>query len=74
MAINWHMGGFDERCKGGSYTIASAMAKYPLAVLLQTADYTATYLDENQESETQTPKEREAGKKLQEIKKLLNRD
>ena len=49
MAINWHMGGFDERCKGGSYTIASAMVKYPLAVLLQTADYTATYLDEKHE-------------------------
>jgi hypothetical protein len=48
MAINWHMGGFDERCKSGGYTMSNAMSKYPLAVLLQMADYMATYLDEKQ--------------------------
>ncbi|MCL2630564.1 MAG: hydrolase [Firmicutes bacterium] len=44
MAINWHMGGFDERAK--SFALSSAMAKYPLAVMLHTADFLATYLDE----------------------------
>lgn len=46
MAINWHMGAFDDRVKGGSYTIASAFEKYPLSVLLHTADFHAAYLDE----------------------------
>ena len=46
MAINWHMGGFDDRAKGGSFVIAKAMEKYPLAVLLHLSDYMATYLDE----------------------------
>jgi hypothetical protein len=44
MAINWHMGGFDERAK--SYSLSAAMAKYPLCVLLHSADFLATYLDE----------------------------
>ncbi len=46
MAINWHMGGFDDRAKGGSYSIAKAFELHPLAVLLHTADLKATYLDE----------------------------
>ena len=46
MCINWHMGGFDDRVKGGSMTIARAYAQYPLAVLLHIADVMASYLDE----------------------------
>ncbi len=46
MAINWHMGGFDERVKGGSYALSEALAKYKLALLLHVADLMATYLDE----------------------------
>lgn len=46
MAIRWHMGGFDDSVKGGSYAIGNAFEKYPLAVLLHVADLKATYLDE----------------------------
>lgn len=46
MCINWHMGGFDDRVKGGSYSIAKAFEMYPLAVLLHIADVMASYLDE----------------------------
>ena len=47
MAINWHMGGFDERVKGGSYALSEALAKYKLVLLMHIADLTATYLDED---------------------------
>ena len=47
MAINWHMGGFDERVKGGSYALSEALAKYKLALLIHIADLQATYLDED---------------------------
>ena len=47
MAINWHMGGFDERVKGGSYALSDAYAKYKLALYLHTADIMATYIDED---------------------------
>ena len=46
MAINWHMGGFDERVKGGSFALSEAYAKYKLALLMHVADISATYLDE----------------------------
>ena len=46
IAINWHMGGFDERVKGGSYALSDALAKYKLVLLLHIADLQATYLDE----------------------------
>ena len=46
MAINWHMGGFDPRVLGGSYSLSSAYYQYPIAVLLHIADFEATYLDE----------------------------
>lgn len=46
VAINWHMGGFDTRVKGGSFAISDAYYKYPVAVLLAMADLMATYLDE----------------------------
>lgn len=46
IAINWHMGGFDMRVKGGSFALSDAYYKYPVAVLLAIADFMATYLDE----------------------------
>ncbi len=46
MAINWHMGGFDSRSRGGDYSVGEAFAKFPLAVLLHTADLVASYIDE----------------------------
>ena len=47
MAINWHMGSFDARVKGGSYSLSDAYAKYKLALLAHIADLEATYLDED---------------------------
>ena len=46
MAINWHMGGFDERVKGGSYQIGKAYLKHPFAALMHAADLLAAYIDE----------------------------
>lgn len=47
VAINWHMGGFDARCRGGDNSVSGAYAKYPFAVLLHLADMQATYFDED---------------------------
>ena len=49
MIINWHMGGFDARVKGGSYSISDAFYRFPNAVLFHTADIVATYLDETKD-------------------------
>ena len=46
MAIRWHMGGFDEAVRGGSYALNGAWGKFPMAVMLHIADLQATYLDE----------------------------
>ncbi|MBE5746530.1 MAG: hydrolase [Clostridiales bacterium] len=46
MAINWHMGGFDSRVMGGSYSLSGAFYKYPIALLFHLSDVMATYLDE----------------------------
>lgn len=46
VAIRWHMGGFDDSARGGSYAVSGAYEKYPLALLLHIADLKATYLDE----------------------------
>lgn len=46
LAIDWHMGGFDARVRGGSYSMTEVFEKNPLAVMLHTADLMATYLDE----------------------------
>ncbi len=46
MAINWHMGGFDSRVKGGDGSISEAFCLFPLSVLLHTADLQATFIDE----------------------------
>lgn len=48
IAINWHMGGFDTRVQGGSYSLKDAFINFPLALLFHIADVEATYLDENQ--------------------------
>lgn len=47
MVINWHMGGFDARVKGGAYGLSDAYYKFPLAPLFHTCDMLATYLDED---------------------------
>lgn len=44
IAIRWHMGGFDEAVRGGSYAISNAYNSYPLAVKLHLADMYASYL------------------------------
>lgn len=46
MAINWHMGGFDQRIMGGSYALSSVFYTYPTALLFHISDVQATYLDE----------------------------
>ena len=46
MAINWHMGAFDMRVKGGSYNLSDAYYKFPTALLFNIADMMSTYLDE----------------------------
>lgn len=42
----WHMGGFDDAAKGGSFAISLAFDRYPLAVKLHMADLESTYLRE----------------------------
>lgn len=49
-AIRWHMGGFDEAVKGGSFALSHAFEKYPLAVKLHLADLEASYLREKNTS------------------------
>ena len=44
MAIRWHMGGFDDAARGGSFAISLAFDKYPIAVKLHLADLESTYL------------------------------
>ena len=46
VAIRWHMGGFDDSARGGSFAISQAYEKYPLAVKLHLADLESTYLNE----------------------------
>ncbi len=47
MAIRWHMGGFDDAVKGGSFAISGAFSQFPLAVKMHISDIEATYLVEN---------------------------
>ena len=44
--IRWHMGGFDDAARGGSFAISQAYDRYPLAVKLHLADLESTYLRE----------------------------
>lgn len=46
VAIRWHMGGFDEAARGGSFAVSQAYDEYPLAVKLHISDLQATYLME----------------------------
>ncbi len=46
VAIDWHMGGFDFRARGGDSSVSDAYCKYPLAVFLHVSDLEATYIDE----------------------------
>ena len=45
MCINWHMGEYDMRVKGG-ISLSDVYYKYPLAFLFHIADNMTTYLDE----------------------------
>lgn len=48
MAINWHMGGFDQRVQGGNSTaVGESYRRFSLALWLHIADMQATYIDEN---------------------------
>ncbi len=55
MAIRWHMGGFDDSARGGSFAISLAYEKYPLAVKLHLADLESTYLKEKNTSIVRVP-------------------
>lgn len=46
MIINWHMGGFDHRVLGGSYSMSQAFYLFPNALIFHISDLQATYLDE----------------------------
>lgn len=46
VAIRWHMGGFDEAARGGSFAVSEAYGRYPLAAKLHLADMESTYLRE----------------------------
>ena len=50
MAIRWHMGGFDDSAKAGSFSISLAYEKHPLCVKLHMADLESTYLNEKRTS------------------------
>lgn len=43
IAIRWHMGGYDESVRGGSYAEGNAYEMFPGAVSLHIADLLATY-------------------------------
>ena len=49
VAIRWHMGGFDDAVKGGSYAISGAFEKYPLAVKMHLCDIESSYLTESRQ-------------------------
>ena len=51
MAIRWHMGGFDDSVKGGSFALSGAFEKEALALELHIADMRATYLLENRSND-----------------------
>ncbi len=50
LAINWHMGEYDQRVQNGSYMIRDVYYRYPVCFLMHLADLTATYLDEEEEA------------------------
>lgn len=46
MTINWHMGAFDSRVKGGFLGLENVYYTYPTALIFHLSDVQATYLDE----------------------------
>lgn len=54
VAIRWHMGGFDDAVRGGSYAISEAWRTFPIGVMLHMADLEATYLLEKGTSAVNT--------------------
>lgn len=48
MAINWHMGGFDDRVKANAGSVGEAFKAFPLTLFLHIADLSATYIDERE--------------------------
>ena len=46
LAINWHMGEYDARVKGGNLSIATVFRKYPNCFLFHCADLMTAYLDD----------------------------
>lgn len=46
LAIRWHMGGFDQSVKGGSYDMNNAFNQCQLAAMAHIADMIATHIDE----------------------------
>ena len=46
IAVRWHMGGFDDAVRGGSFAVSDAYNTYPSPSKLHIADLTATYLME----------------------------
>lgn len=46
LAIRWHMGGFDDASRGGSYAAGTAFDACPMALLLHMADMLASHIDE----------------------------
>ena len=44
IAIRWHMGGFDDAVKGGSFALSKAYEDYPSALLLHIADMKANFM------------------------------
>ena len=55
VAIRWHMGGFDEAARGGSFAISQAYDRYPLAVKLHLSDLESTSLREKGTSSVRKP-------------------
>lgn len=46
MTINWHMGAFDSRVKGGFLGLENVYYTYPTALIFHLSDVQATYLEE----------------------------
>ena len=49
MMVNWHMGPYDMRVKGGSFALSDVFYLFPNAMLMYLADIQAAYLDETTE-------------------------
>lgn len=58
MMINWHMGPYDLRVKGGSFALSDVFYQFPNALMMYLADVQASYFDETTEKYTKTPKEK----------------